>query len=267
MLPTYNRAQFICRAIRSILAQSLDNIEIILIDDGSNDGTSELIPRFFPSEKRLVYLRNDENLGIQKALNVGLRAAQAPYIARIDDDDEWLDPLKLAKQKEFLDKNPDYVLVGTGAVIVDANGNELFRFLNPSSDHSIRRRFLFKNCFTHSSVMFRNDAALRFGGYDEKPEGRHVEDYDLWLKLGTVGKLANLPLYAVRLTLHPGTISSQNKVEQFQKSLALVRRHGKNYPFAPLAAAVVWVKLVLYRLLIILPPFLQRRISKIYKSA
>ncbi len=266
ILPTHNGRDLICRAIQSILAQSLRDIEIILIDDGSSDGTSDLVRQSFPDEKRLVYLRNAKNLGIQKTLNAGLQAARAPYVARIDDDDEWADSEKLAKQKEFLDKNPDYVLVGTGVIVQDESGREMFRFLNPVSDQSVRRRILFKNCFTHSSVMFRREAALSFGGYDQSETARHAEDYDLWLKLGTVGKLRNLSDYAVRFTLRARNISSMNKIEQFRRGLALIDLHGRNYPHAGWARLFIRLKLAAYKSFTVLPPAWQRSIFKSYKQ-
>ena len=219
ILPTYNGSRFIQRSIESILLQSFADFELLVIDDGSTDSTAEIIQEATRSDSRIVYLKNEKNLGIQKTLNKGLRAAKNEYIARIDDDDLWVDEDKLKKQVEFLDTHPDYVLVGTGVIIQNEEGAELFSFLNPQTDEEIRKKILGKNCFTHSSVMFRKSAAIKFGGYDESQETRHIEDYDLWLKLGTIGKIANLPCYSVRFTLRPGNISSKNKIVQFRKDL------------------------------------------------
>jgi len=253
ILPTYNGVIRIEKAISSILAQSFSNFELIVIDDGSNDGTDQIIKKLSNEDKRIVYLRNEINLGIQKSLNRGLKEAKGKYIARIDDDDEWLDKDKLKKQVEFLEANPDYVLVGTGAVVVDENGKELLRYLLPETDSELRKKILSKNCFVHSSVVFRKDTVLVLGGYDESQAVRHVEDYDLWLKLGTKGKFANLPIYAVRFTLRRGNISSKNKIEQFKKDIFLIKKYRNYYPNYFWALVQGYLRLILYGLFLNLP--------------
>ncbi len=223
------------------------------MDDGSTDDTSGIAGSFAKRDKRVHYLRNDMNLGIQKSLNQGLREARGAYIARIDDDDWWEDAQKLEKQAAFLDTHPEAVLVGTGTVVVNKDGKEIFRFLQPETDEEIRRKILFKNCFTHSSVMFRKSTAMSFGGYDERLETRHIEDYNLWLKLGMKGKLANLPIYSVRFTMRAGNISSKNKLEQLWKDIGLVKRYGKSYPGSGSALIFAYARYASYRLFPLLP--------------
>ena len=195
ILPTYNGAGRIQEALLSVLGQSYLHWELLVVDDGSTDNTEELVKDLPCNEKRIIYIKNESNLGIQQTLNKGLKEAKGEYIARIDDDDMWIDKDKLLKQVEFLEKNKDCVLVGTGLVAVNEEGKEIFRTFNPELDAIIRNKILSKTCFTHSSVMFRKALAMQLGGYSELSEVRHIEDYDLWLKMGTVGKLANLPIY------------------------------------------------------------------------
>ncbi len=267
ILPTYNGSRFIRRSIESILLQSFVNFELLIIDDGSTDSTAEIIQEAARSDSRVVYFKNEKNLGIQKTLNKGLNAARGEYIARIDDDDLWVDENKLKKQVEFLDTHPDYVLVGTGVIIQNEEGTELFRFLNIQNDEKIRKSLLGKNCFTHSSVMLRKSAAMKFGGYDESQETRHIEDYDLWLKLGTIGKLANLPVYAVRFTLRPGNISSKNKTIQFRKDIEMIKKYKKHYPNYLNAYLRGYLRLIFYGVFSILPlAALKNKILKIYKE-
>jgi glycosyltransferase involved in cell wall biosynthesis len=247
LLPTYNGNLTIVRAIRSVIGQSFTDWELLVIDDGSTDGTAASVEELSRADGRIRLVRNDRNSGIQRTLNHGLREAKGTYVARIDDDDAWADPAKLARQVAFLDAHPAHVLVGTGTVVVDEADRELYRFLAPATDKDIRSKMLFRNCFTHSSVMFRKETVLKEGGYDENASSRHVEDYDLWLRLGRVGQLANLPFHAVRFTLRPGNLSSKNKLEQFSKDIELVRKYGGDYPGYPAALAWGHLRLYLYR--------------------
>ena len=230
ILPTHNGSKYISKAIESVLSQSLEDLELIIIDDGSTDRTSEVVKEFTKKDKRIVFENNKENLGIQKTLNKGIQMARGEYVARIDDDDEWVYLDKLEEQTAFLDRHGNYVLVGTGVIVVDEDRKELFRFMQPETDAEIRDKMLLKSCFTHSTVMFRKDTALEIGGYSEEEGALHVEDYDLWLRLGVVGKLYNLRQYGIKFMLREGAISSKYKLEQFRKNVKLVVKYRKHYP-------------------------------------
>ncbi len=267
ILPTYNGAGRISRAIESVLAQSYTEWELLVLDDGSPDDTEDLIKRMALKDKRIKYLKNEKNLGIQKTLNKGIDKANGEYIARIDDDDEWINKDKLKKQVEFMETHPEYVLVGTGFVACDDKGQEIFRYIPPSGDKEIRQEILSRNCFTHSSVFFRKDVALQSGGYSEKPEHKHIEDYVLWLKLGTLGKVCNLPIYGVRLILRPDSLSSENKITQFRESIKVIENFKKRYPNYLLAVVGLNVRMTAYRILNqkIFRRFYQR-VYKFYKN-
>ncbi len=267
ILPTYNGAGRIQEALLSVLGQSYLHWELLVVDDGSTDNTEELVKDLPCNEKRIIYIKNESNLGIQQTLNKGLKEAKGEYIARIDDDDMWIDKDKLLKQVEFLEKNKDCVLVGTGLVAVNEEGKEIFRTFNPELDAIIRNKILSKTCFTHSSVMFRKALAMQLGGYSELSEVRHIEDYDLWLKMGTVGKLANLPIYGVRLLFREGSISSENKIAQLEKSVRLIRKFKSHYPNYLSSVVSLSVRTVAQKFLR-LPPFryFSASIYKMYKN-
>lgn len=230
ILPTYNGAKTIEKAIKSVISQSFKDWELLIIDDGSTDNLKSILIPFIKEENRISYIRNESNLGIQKSLNLGLNFAKGEYIARIDDDDEWINKNKLQKQIEFLDLNQDYVLVGTGAQVVAETGEKVCEYLMPEKDEEIRKKILFKNCFIHSSVIFRKEKVLDLGGYDESESFRHIEDYHLWLLLGQKGKMLNFCDLMINFKIGFYSISSKNKLDQLKKNISLIKLYKKMYP-------------------------------------
>lgn len=267
ILPTYNGSKWLRKAIESVQRQTYTNWELLVIDDGSIDNTAQILTDLAQKDARIVYIKNEQNLGIQKTLNKGIKEAKGEYIARLDDDDQWIEEDKLKKQIEFLEKNSDYVLLGTGVVVVDEEEKEQFRYLVPEKNKEIKNKLLGKNCFVHSSVMFKKDVALGLGGYGESKEVYHIEDYDLWLKLGTKGKLANLPIYGVQFTLRAGSISSTNKTIQFKRIISLIKKYKKFYPNYDLALLRSVLRYLVYGFILKLPiKFSLNKIIKLYKE-
>jgi glycosyltransferase involved in cell wall biosynthesis len=221
LLPTYNAAQYIEQAVCSVLKQSFLSYELIILDDGSIDTTKKIVQPY-AKDTRLKYIRR-KHAGLIANLNYGLRIAQGKYIARIDADDVWLDKHKLKKQMAFLTKNQDYVLVGTQAYGLNENGNIVKKFHYPVTDQAIRNKFLLKNPFIHSAVLFKRTLAK----YDQSD--LYVEDYGLWLRLAQQGKVANLPDYCVGYQLSADSITKKNNRKQIINSLMLVTRYRKSY--------------------------------------
>ena len=195
ILPTYNRGQYIAKAVESVWRQSYKNLELIIINDASTDATGELVSVFSKHNPRITILRNETNLGIVASLNKGIGVAQGKYIARLDDDDIWCDDKKIEKQVDFLEKNPEYCLTGGGVIKIDKNGKEIVRYLLPEKDEDIRKTILINNAFAHTTVLFRKDTFLKVGGYDE--QFAFIEDWDLWLKMGKIGKFYNFQEFFV----------------------------------------------------------------------
>lgn len=266
ILPTYNGGKYIRQTIDSVIAQNFCGWELLVIDDGSIDNTENIINEYINKDKRIIHFKNEVNLGIQKTLNKGLGGAEGEYIARIDDDDQWIDKDKLKRQVEFLNDNPEYVLVGTGAIVTNEKGQELFRYLLPEKDQDIRNKILMKNCFTHSSVLFRKESVVKLGGYTEEGNVKHLEDYDLWLKLGTIGKLANLPVWGINFMIRDDSLSSMNKLDQFKRNVILIKKYKNNYPNYLYSVIFCRLRLSFYQILNILPMQLKNKIIKIYKE-
>ena len=243
---THNRAGFISEAIESALGQSFSDWELIVIDDASEDDTREIVEEYIVRDSRIKYFRNDGHLRISKSRNKALGSARGEYVAVLDSDDVWSDRDKLKKQYGFLEGNKDYVLIGGGVIVIDEYGKETRRYFNRESDENIRGKILFQNQFAHSSVMFRREAALKAGGYDENLN--IGEDYDLWLKLGTLGKMANIKEHLLKYRVHGGNVTLK-RVEALKNNIAIIRKYKDRYPNYYLAYARRALRLLVYRLI------------------
>jgi len=233
VIPTYNGEKYLGAALDSVLRQTYRNMEVIVVDDGAVDGTKNIIEKFKQKDSRITSIHNEHNVGFVKSLNSGIARAQGEYIARLDDDDSWIDPAKLEKQVGFLEQHPEYVLAGGGLVQIDSKGEEMIRYLFPEKDEAIRKAILVDNVIAHSCVVFRKDAFLKAGGYDE--QFGFFADRDLWLKLGKIGKLYNFPEYFIfYLDKEWDKKKYNSRNEQIRRKLglniALRKKYRYDYP-------------------------------------
>ena len=227
ILATYNRAKFIRKAIESVLNQNYKDFEFIIVNDASQDNTLKVLKSY--NDSRIKIINNEINLGFVGSLNKAINYAKGEYIARIDDDDFWSDSKKLEKQIEFLENNPEYVLVGCGIIRVDSDGKEIRRYLLPERDSDIREIMLITSPFVHMGVVFRKKGWEIVGGYDEKLY--FSQDFDLWAKLGKAGKLYNIPEYLTCAL--DGKENRTNKKIHYHLWLnqKIRLRYRKDYPY------------------------------------
>lgn len=221
MIVTHNRGHLIAGAINSVLRQSFDDLELIIVDDASDDDTEAIVRGF--SDPRIRYQKIVKANSIARVRNIALSLAKGKYLTVLDSDDIWCDDDKLLKQFNFLEANPDYVLIGGAAKIIDSSGKELRIEMKPLTDLDIRRDFLVKNPFFHSSVMYRAglgvyNEAIKFG-----------EDWDLWLRLGKVGKLANLDEVLVKYRVHDDNEATKHPKGAIFDVLAVIKNHRQAY--------------------------------------
>lgn len=269
VLPLYNGARTVKNALESIVFQTYTNVEVIVVDDCSGDGGDLLVSEFFNQHPEVSgkLIRLEKNSGsVQVPLVTGCSVAQGKYIARIDDDDTWSEPTKLQQQVDFLEKNEGYVVVGTGVVLVNEKGEELSRYLSPESDDEVRSQLLFRNCLAHPSVVFLKSILDEVGTYSFEKECKYVEDYDLWLRMGTVGKLANLPIYGITSIVSSGSESGRNKLIQLWRDFKLSIKYKNYYPKSFSAILFATIRFLAYIPFSFLPKDLKIRINKIYKS-
>ena len=191
VMPVHNGRRYVADAVRSILAQTFRDFELIVIDDGSTDGSDEIVRDLASADARIRLVRQ-ENKGVTCSLNVGVAQARGTLIARMDADDlSW--PERFEKQVRFLDSRPDHVLVGSRCRLIDPDGAPICEKKDvPLSHEQIDQQLLeMRWPIVHPAVMIRGSALKQIGGYDERY--RTNQDHDLFLRLAEIGCLANLP--------------------------------------------------------------------------
>lgn len=227
LMATYNRVKYLPQAIDSVIVQSYSDWELLVVDDGSNDGTDKIVQRYAERDGRIRYFKNEINLGIEKSRNLGLSKCGGEFVAVLDSDDIWEDHTKLQKQVEFLEKNPEYILCGCQARVIDEGGREIDHIFHALDDADIRKAMLSCNQFVHSSVVYRRNAAMSAGGYGGSQIG---EDYDLFLRVGLKGKFANLPEAMVCYRRHSSGATWKNKLLSAREHLKIIKKFKDQYP-------------------------------------
>lgn len=212
LLPVYNGEDLVGPALDSVLAQTYDDFELLVVDDCSRDNSVEVVSSYEDPRVRLV--RNEENVGQVASLNRGLREARGEYVARLDQDDACL-PRRLERQVAVLDAEPDVAIVGTWVDLYDAEGRLVRRMRGSIEDQADFLSLILTNQLplAHPSVMFRLAPVLEAGGYDVSL--RYAEDQDLWRRLALAGHEARVVRETLlRFRLHEGQQSQRHAEEQ-----------------------------------------------------
>lgn len=222
LMACYNSEQFLQESLPCILNQTFQDFEVVVVDDGSTDGTLELLNEYAKHDKRIIILTK-EHSGLTDSLQYGLNAAQGEWIARWDADD-LADPKRLEQQFTYLQEHPDIVLIGSGCVEIDTLGKVIKKHIYPSDHetlvHNLRQ---LRKFFPHSSALFNRRKALSVGGYRQR--FTYAQDRDLWLRLAEVGKIACLQAPLVYLRRHENTISYSHASFQVLLGLAATICH------------------------------------------
>ncbi len=194
----YNCASTLQEALDSLYAQTFQDFEIILCDDGSKDDTYALAEKNKQEHSNIVLLKNEVNKGLNYTLNKCLKYAKGKYIARMDGDDISL-PERFEKEYQFLEKNPQYAIVSTTMKYFDESG--VFRVGNVEQGEPNVPDFVKGTPFCHAPCMVLKTAYDAVSGYSDSPWLLRVEDYHLWMKMylkGFKGFRLNEPLYMMR---------------------------------------------------------------------
>jgi glycosyltransferase involved in cell wall biosynthesis len=225
-MTVYNAENYLVQSLESILTQTFDDFEFIIINDGSTDSSMSILQEFQNQDRRIKLFSRD-NKGYTFSLNEGLGYARGRYIARMDADDVAL-PERLAKQTEFLENRADCVAVGSRVMLIDSDGLPLRSFAEQTTHEEIDSGHLAGRGGTivHPAVTIRRDAMQKVGGYREGMEP--AEDLDLFLRLAEIGKVANLPDILLQYRMQPKSVGHTRRLEQRQRAeLAVKEAHAR----------------------------------------
>jgi glycosyltransferase involved in cell wall biosynthesis len=253
LMPVYNAGRYLSEAVESVLGQTFGDFELVAVDDGSTDGSADVLAGYAARDPRVRLTRQPVNGGYVRALLAGAAQARGGVIARMDADDVC-HPDRLGRQWEFLRGHPDHVAVGTLVTYIDEHGQEIGAPTYPADHAGLDGWHMSgRGCgLCHPTAAYRREAFERVGRY--RPEYEPAEDFDLWLRLAEVGRIALLPDRLVRYRVHRQSVSRQRASAQdraiWRGVRAAVVRRGHplaRVPFADLGEdeQVNWIDLAL----------------------
>ncbi len=205
VMPIFNGSKYLCESIDSILSQTYKNIEIILIDDGSTDSTSEICLFYVRSNSNVFYYYQN-NSGISSALNLGIAKARGSYIARMDSDDICIRE-RISLQVDFFLNNPNCYIVSCGYYPFFENLNVLEPIIHPSNSDIIKLLLCYCSPVTHPGAIFRSEVFSQFS-YDSNSA---AEDHELWTRVGNVFEIGNIELPLIHYRRSNNSLSATNR--------------------------------------------------------
>ncbi|MFH1657310.1 MAG: glycosyltransferase family 2 protein [bacterium] len=275
IIPTYNRPEFVKKAVESVLNQTYKKIEIIVVDGSPNNETEKMLQPYMIANFPIHYIhRNEIHDGTEKdkgnlaqSRNQAIRIAKGEYIATLDDDDFWSNEKKMEKQVQFLENNQDYVACGGGSIVILENKSKKPSIISgqfpQEKDEDIRKKMFFEFISGLSGLCFRKTAWEALGGYNE---GLFLnEDQDFAFKLGTAGKLYNFQEYFITTLM-----GRQNKIniikfgrKRMKYEISIIKKYQKIYPGACKAILYTWFYYLYYSLPFALQEALRPLLTKI----
>lgn len=241
VLPVYNGGRYLHQAIASVLSQTFEDFELIVINDGSTDESGKIVKSFASNDTRVVLIER-ENRGLIDSLNEGLDASRGELIARMDADDVCR-PNRFAMQVAYMQAHPDCIAVGSRIQLIDPEGLPIMEMGSELHHEAIDADYMQGRCsFFHPAVMFRRASAIKIGGYQK--EFKHAEDVDFFLRLAEQGCLANLADVLLEYRQHMQSVGYAHASSQTASTLAAVaaarqRRGTDLYPVATSFTGIV----------------------------
>lgn len=231
-MPVYNVASYVAEAVKSVLEQTFEDFELIIIDDGSTDETYNIINQF--NDRRIIKLQNKINLGIAYTLNEGISMAKGIYIVRMDGDDISLKE-RFEKQICFMNDNPDLLLSGTYMEAISEKGTSLQIYKKPVDQENIKIGLFFGHTsFAHPSIIIRKEVMDSYHlRYDSA--FRYAEDYDLYCRSSQYALMANIPECLIQYRIHDESVSRKYNIQQQHDARLALYLHllRLGLPFTP----------------------------------
>lgn len=220
-MPVYNAERFVAEAVASILGQTFDDFELLVLDDGSQDRSLAAVEAACAGDPRVRIIRSS-HAGLVARLREGIAEARAEFLARQDADD-LSRPDRFARQVDYLQRHPECSALSAGTLLVDPDGRPIRERPAPRDHAAIESRLLSGrgDAIVHSAAMFRRADLIAAGGY--RPETEPAEDVDLYLRLAERGRLANLPEILLHVRQHVTRVSNRRAGDQRRRLEAVVR--------------------------------------------
>lgn len=244
LMSVYNAERYVTQAVESILGQTSNNFELLIIDDASTDATLDVLRHY--QDDRIRIMQNERNLGLTISLNKGLRGAKGDYVARIDADDFSM-PRRLEIQSEFLDAHPQVGLIGSWFYLVNELEGTSRLIKTPVTSRDLKQQMLYGWDFQHSTIMFRKEVIDKLGPYNS--DYILAQDKELYLRVAEHYEIATIPIPLVTVRIISSSLSQSHRLRQKQfeiraRSEALSRRlsgashlcvtietHGRHYAY------------------------------------
>jgi len=224
IIPTYNRAKFLPRAVNSVLNQTFKDFELIIVDDASTDNTKDIIQGF--KDPHIRYIKHNDNRGIAGARNTGIKTSKGEYIAFLDDDDEWL-PEKLTLQVRKFEKCPDRVgLIYCNYTSIDVTtGTKRDKNLVPCMNNILYKQLLSGNIIGSGTYLIKKECFDKVGLFDEEVLGK--EDWDMWIRIARYYHFDYLLETLVIHYDHPSQMTS-NLNKRYIALEKIIKKHENN---------------------------------------
>jgi glycosyltransferase involved in cell wall biosynthesis len=249
VIPVFNGERYLRQTLDSILAQDLTDFELLVIDDGSTDGTADILKEY--SRDPRLRIHSQENQGLVKTRNIGLRMASCELLAFIDADDLAV-PARMSLQAAYLNAHPDVAALGSHILYIDPEGRPLRTLRYPTGPEKVAAALQSHNALAQPAIMVRRSVALAVGGYRDAFKFG-AEDYDLWLRMSESHAIDNLPEVLTHYRIHGESITHTRRAEQLIAAFAAMcsarrRRNGKADPVEGQDTPITEDDLVRYRL-------------------
>jgi glycosyltransferase involved in cell wall biosynthesis len=231
IIPTYNRVHLVGRAIRSVLEQSYQNFELIIVDDGSTDETEALLRMFQEKDLRIKCIKHGRNEGGSAARNAGIKQAKGKFLVFLDSDDEWL-PGKLASEVDVALQYPQYIIYAFGYSFVHEGTGRMVSHLSKKQVVN-QKNVLRQECLATNDFMVRKDAIEAIGCFDENLPAR--QDWDLWIRITSLGQGKQMPLNMVNKYLHHSGQISAGITAKMKGTIMLFEKHRSLFSKDPVA--------------------------------